>query len=104
MAKEIKNVNMNENEEMQQNQDQNQVPAVVEEEGKVKAFLKKAKPIAKKVGKGVAVAAAVVGALTIGKAIGRKEGSGTSNLDPVDTDWEEVPEEAEVSEETFEES
>lgn len=97
---EMKNANMNEMNEMQDQQDQ-EVPAVVEkEEGKLKGFLKKAKPIAKKVGKGVAVAAAVVGALTIGKAIGRKEAE-SSDLDPVDTDWEEVPD---VSEETFEES
>lgn len=100
MAEEMKK-NTNQNEEMQEQQDQ-EVPAVVEKEGKVKTFLTKAKPIAKKVGKGVAVAAAVVGALTIGKAIGRKEGSGTSDLDPVDTDWEEVPVSSE--EETFEES
>lgn len=95
---ENKNMNMTQNENMeQQNQE---VPVVIKEEGKVKAFLKKAKPVAKKAGKVVAVAAAVVGALTIGKAIGRKEGAESSDLDPVDTDWEEVP----VSEEeSFEE-
>lgn len=99
MAEEMKNMNQNENMEAQQDQE---VPAVVEKkEGKVKTFLKKAEPIAKKVGKGVVVAATVVGALMVGKAIGRKESGTSEDLDPVDADWEEVPD---VSEETFEES
>lgn len=93
---EIKTVEMNNETENQQE------TAIVEvkKEGKVKAFIEKAKPVAKKVGKGALVVGAVAIALVTGKALGKREAiSSGSDDDAIDGTWEEVPE---ATEETTE--